>query len=169
MGKFSLIIGLVFVLSACEDLVTDLPNTNIGNYRYGSNEFKFPKGTATIDIYNCLMDVNFLNNSDRTVSGSTYEITQEIILMGVKHTEQKKRNINKIKISYTETEPQIHEYIITLYFDDGSTDFYNDIDQSGIPEKDKLHYYCNLHFKWQRQTTNVWENDKILGELIIVY
>ena len=164
MGKFSLIIGLVFVLSACEDLVMDLPNTNIGNYRYGSNEFKFPKGTATIDIYNCLMDVNFSNNSDRTVSGSTYEITQEITLMGVKHTEQKKRNINKIKISYSETEPEIHEYILTLYFDDGSTDFYSNLTPQTKPE---THLNCVYNYTWQRQTTNVWKNDKILGELII--
>jgi hypothetical protein len=165
MKKYVFFIWIFSILFfSCENLNTDLPYTDIEKYRI-SGGFSFPKDTTAIDIYNCLLSEGFLNNSEKNLlTGSQYSIIQNAILNGVNVSNSRTRNITEIKITYTKTEPEIHEYILTLYFDDGSTDFYSNLTPQTKPE---THLNCVYNYTWQRQTTNVWKNDKILGELII--
>jgi hypothetical protein len=165
MKKYTLFIWIFGILVfSCENLNTDLPYTNIEKYRI-SGGFLFPKDTNTVDIYNCLLVEGFLNNSEKDLlTGSQYSIIQNAILNGVNVSNTHTRNIAKIKITYTEKESEIHEYILTLFFDDGSTDFYSNLSSQTNPE---THLNCVFNYTWQRQTTNIWKNDKTLGELII--
>jgi hypothetical protein len=165
MKKYTFFIWVLSILFfSCENLNTDLPLTDIEKYRI-SGGFSFPKDTTAVDIYNCLVSEGFLNNSEKNLlTSSLYTITQNAILNGINVSNTHTRNIAKIKITYTEKGNETHEYIITLYFDDGSIDFYSDITQVTSPE---THLNCVYSYIWQRQTTNVWQNDKIFGELII--
>jgi hypothetical protein len=172
MKKYTLLLWVFGILFfSCENLNTDLPSTNIEKYHI-SGGFLFPKDTTTVDIYNCLLSEDFLNNSERNLStGSRYSITQNTVLNGTTVSNTHTRNIVKIKITYTEKSPEIHEYIMTLYFDDGKIDFYSDIPSNDRPKDQNGNFTnvlnCVFKYIWQRQTTNVWQNDKILGELVI--
>uniref|UniRef100_UPI000A6D068A hypothetical protein n=1 Tax=Treponema endosymbiont of Eucomonympha sp. TaxID=1580831 RepID=UPI000A6D068A len=70
------------------------------------------------------------------------EHTVQATLNGVSqepHTDTKE--IQSAKITYSEYAPQIHEYTVIVRFTD-DTEY-------------------RLCYKWQRETTNVWQNDKI--------
>ncbi|WP_041611227.1 hypothetical protein [Treponema primitia] len=164
MKKYGLIAFFFFsIILSCENLNTDLPNTDILKYQTPTG-FEFPVNTETVDIYNCLISAGLNNNSENIITaGSKYEITQSAVLNGINTTDTKTRNIDKIQITYEESGPQIHEYGIILIFDDGSTDFYSYLPQA----ENKLTLHCHFYYKWQRQTTNVWKNDKTTGKLIL--
>jgi hypothetical protein len=139
----------VSLVCACEHLYTILPETDIDSYRTDSG-FSFPPGTSALDIYNCLSSVE---NKDITVTPEGYSCSLHVAGT-LKHTVQATLNgvlqeppstdtkdIQSVKLTYSEYAPQIHESAVIVHF------------------KDNTEY--RLCYKWQRETTNVWQNDKI--------
>ncbi|AEF85353.1 putative lipoprotein [Treponema primitia ZAS-2] len=143
--KWLLALLPVLMILGCESLVTDLPKTDIPLYQI-SGGYKFPENTPTIDIYNCLVG-HGLNFGTEISATGTYAITRSSKLNGNLYTDTKTRNVLSVSIKHLELDPDINDHIAIFTFDDNS----------------KL----EIHFKWQRQTTNVWQNDKIEGKLTI--
>ncbi|WP_062328670.1 hypothetical protein [Treponema endosymbiont of Eucomonympha sp.] len=129
---------------ACEHLNTALPETDYTLYYVGGDKFIFRKDTPAIDIYNCLVYAGYPVNSSPQPATGTFEHTEQATLNGKLLSDTVSKDIQFAKLTYSEYAPQIHEYAVICYFDDDA-----------VPTKYRLCY------KWQRETTNVWQNDKI--------
>jgi hypothetical protein len=151
----------MLLCARCENLVTNLPETDTAQYISG-NTVNFPKGTKAIDIYNTVVFlhndsayfgvdgkieywkdltqpklVGDENNNGIEDEGETHElITKELII----------DKFTKIKHTHTESGGDIHTHTVYL-----------ETDAKIVKE---------LVFKWQRQTTNVWKNDVITEDKI---
>jgi hypothetical protein len=136
----------ILALIGCENLVTELPKTDVSLYQV-SDGYKFPKNTPAIDIYNCLVSQGLDFGTEIPVTG-TYTITQSATLNGKVYTDKKTKDVSSVRLQYIKLEAEINEHTVFFTQDDNS----------------KL----ECRFKWQRQTTNVWKNDKLEGELSII-
>jgi hypothetical protein len=144
MKRFFVLLPVLMIIG-CENLTTDLPKTNVPLYQVPGG-YKFSKNTPSVDIYNCLINRGINFDKETPITG-TYAITQSATLNGKPYTDTKTRNVLSVSIKHIKLDPEINDHIVIFTFNDNS----------------KL----EIHFKWQRQTTNVWQNDKIEGELLI--
>ncbi|GHV91611.1 hypothetical protein AGMMS50268_21140 [Spirochaetia bacterium] len=156
-----LLILIIGIFISCENLNTDLPETNVNTYISGNNVV-FPKGTKAIDIYNTI--VFLFPNPDQyySVTNGKFSYTRNPInnstinesSTGLAYITES-RTINGIKHIYTVHGPEINEHIV--YFDlPASTITLTDTTTPTIMPAD-----ISIFFKWQRQTTNIWQNDEI--------
>jgi hypothetical protein len=157
MKKIVVCLALFSLLCSCENLVTDLPTTNTSQFISGTTVV-FPKGTKAIDIYNTVVSLcpdnewyDVTNGSWKYVKSTTTTMTSK----GPVTTESYGSvGFSRIKRIHTSTDPEVNTH--TIYLD------------SSYPADYPFSHSTNIRdivFKWQRQTTNVWQNDAIEGEI----
>lgn len=163
MKRIAFILSLVFIcFVSCENISTDIPSTDTSLYETDTGWY-FPAGTAALDIYNCLQK--------STSCTGTATLTDSAILNDFySYSDIQKRNLDKIDITVSEREPEIHTYTISIYFAYGdgiSTDF-NYEKNKDLPSNQKRTKNAVYTYEWQRSTTNVWKNEKIPFDLEVV-
>jgi hypothetical protein len=171
-----LFLGLI--MAACEDLNTELPVTDVTKYIDGDKIY-FPIGTEAIDIYNTLVSLYPEQDKYYDVTGGIVEYNRPPInnlkvyidgkevdnSTGINENPddllkaiREERIIDRIKHKHITHGPDVNEHIVYLHCpkstikinEDGTTT------PSSIPEAE-----VKLVFRWQRQTTNIWQNDKL--------
>jgi hypothetical protein len=158
--KIAICLVLFTLLYSCENLVTDLPTTNTNQFidKPKQGMITFPKGTKAIDIYNTVVAL-YPDNEWQDVTNGSWEYvksTTTIMTPDGPVTTEAYGNVSfsKIRHSHTSTDPEIN--IHTVYLD------------STYPADYPFSHSTNTReiiFKWQRQTTNIWQNDAIEGEI----
>jgi len=128
MKKLFFIPGIVCLLLACEELDTDLPETDINLYLTEEGAVTFPQGTRAADIYNTLVAI-FPDNEYHDVYNGEWQSV----------------SFTKIRHARSQHESGVNTHKVYFYFS-----------EENIKE---------LVYKWQRQTSNVWRNDSIEGEI----
>jgi hypothetical protein len=154
------VVFVALTLVACENLVTDLPETDITQYILG-NTVAFPKGTKAVDVYNTIAylcpDNEYYNVNGRA---EYWKDLVSPILTGDTNsngTEDEGENLELItreliveqfsKVKHTHiSNGDVHIHTVFLWASD-------------IKER-------KIVFKWQRQTTNVWQNDVLLEDIV---
>jgi hypothetical protein len=163
MKKIGLAISLVVLsalLCSCENLVTDLPTTDIDQFvdKPSVGTVTFPKGTKAIDIYNTVVSLYPDNEWHDVTKGSWKYVKSTTIIMtsdGPTTTEAYGSvSFSRIRYTHTSADPEIN--IHTIYLDSTYPTDYPFPHDTNIKE---------IIFKWQRQTTNIWQNDVVEGEL----
>jgi hypothetical protein len=125
----------MLVFAGCENLVTDLPKTDTASYIVG-NTVTFQKGTKAIDVYNTVVHL-YPDNEYHIIDNGSWEYIK---------TDNSKESVpfTKIKHTHTKRDSDINTHTVYLSSD------------TSVKE---------LVFEWQRQTTNVWRNDPIQGDI----
>lgn len=144
MKRLFLALGIVSMFMACENLTTDLPETDTSVYVTG-NMVAFPKGTKAIDIYNTVSTIFPDNEYHDIANGEWKYIITEKDNDGLITQTWQSTSFAKIKHTHTTHESGVNTHKVYLYFSD-----------TNIKE---------IVFEWQRQTTNVWKNDIIEGDI----
>jgi hypothetical protein len=147
MKKIFTSIALAFLFFSCDDLITDLPKTDTNKYING-NTVIFPKGTKSIDIYNTIVSI-FPDNEYHEVTGEWKYIKTDTDNDGL--ITQTWQSVSFIRINHTHTikSPEINTHTVRLYSSETS-----------IKE---------IVFEWQRQTTNIWKNESIGGDITFTF
>ncbi len=165
---FILICLTCLLTLSCENLVTTLPETDISQYKTVTG-FTFPAKTKIVDVYNCLTTIGITNNEVRDITGNAVLRSSVILNDFHEYTDTQTRTVKRISVTYSEKEPEIHTYTITFYFDYSGTlssDFNYEKNKT-LPDNQKKMRNAEFIFKWQRQTTNMWQNDRIPYEITI--
>ena len=162
-----LALSLFSCISCSMDKVDDInsiPAVDTSKYTKNPTEFKFPIGTEALDIYTVLY--NKFGDNEVAVNGTyktsyTYKFDDEAPV-----TVPKTYNIVKIKLyrKHNEASNEFHVYMVT---DSYYVERVKDSNGNYIYKKtDKLitFDYC---YQWQLHNTNVWNNNKCNGEIII--
>ena len=144
MKKNVVLLGIVSLLMACENLTTDLPETDTSIYVTG-NMVTFPKGTKGIDIYNTVSTIFHDNEYHDIANGEWKYIITEKDNDGFITQTWQSASFTKIKHTHSRHESGVNTHKVYLYFS-----------EANIRE---------FVFEWQRQTTNVWKNDILEGEI----
>jgi hypothetical protein len=150
MRRCFLLLPLIFVamaLTFCENLVTNLPETDESQYISG-NAVSFSKGTKAIDIYNTVVHL-YSDNEYHAVTGGTWKYIKTTNAGGLINQTWESVTFTKIKHIHTSNGPEVNTHTVYLYSSDTS-----------IKE---------IIFEWQRQTTNVWKNEAIEGEITFTF
>ncbi len=147
MKKLIVILVVAFSLISCENLVTDLPSTDTSKYING-NTVTFPKGTKAIDVYNTVVSL-YSDNEYHDVTGNWKYVKTVTDNDGLVTQTWESVSFTKIKHTHTMKEPEINTHTVYLYTDDAN-----------IKE---------IVFQWQRQTTNVWQNDPMQGDIKFIF
>jgi len=145
MKRLLFISSIAFLfINSCENLNTNLPETDTSIYISG-NEVTFPRGTKAIDIYNTVSTIfNDYEYHDIT-NGEWQYIYTVVDTDGLISQTWQSVSFFKIKYTYSTYESDVNTHKVYFYASDTNI---------------KL-----LVFEWQRQTTNVWKNDVIDGEI----
>jgi hypothetical protein len=145
-----LVVVLVVVLSvfSCENPVADLHSTDTSKYING-NTVTFPKGTRTVDIYNTIVSLWTDNEYHDVTNGSWKYIETSTGNDGLITQTWKPVSFTKIKHTHTFHENDVNTHTVYLYSDDRN-----------IRE---------IVFQWQRQTTNIWKNEPIQGDIAFTF
>jgi hypothetical protein len=149
MKKIAVCLALFSLLCSCENLVTDLPTTTTDQFiDKSTGTVTFPKGTKAIDIYNTVVAL-YPDNEWYDVTSASWEYIETDNSNGLVNQSWKSVAFIKIRHTHTSTDPEINVHTVYLYSS-----------ESNIKE---------IVFKWQRQTTNVWQNDAIEGVIVFAY
>jgi hypothetical protein len=147
MKRLLLIAGIAFLLFSCQNLTTDLPKTDTNKYVNG-NTVTFPKGTKSIDIYNTVVSI-FPENEYHEITGDWKYIKTDTGKDGLITQTWQSVSFTKIKHTHSIKSPEINTHTVFLYSSETS-----------IKE---------IVFEWQRQTTNIWKNDAIEGDITFIF
>jgi len=139
---FTLIFWLLFF--SCENLVTDLPSTKTADYISGDTVV-FPRGTKAIDVYNTVVSIFTAENEYHVITNGSWKRIKTTTVDGLPRQEWETVTFNKIKHTHSIREPEINTHTVYLYDNDLLTK--------------------EVVFEWQRQTTNVWKNESIEGDI----
>jgi hypothetical protein len=137
------VIFAVLLFAGCENLVTDLPETDVNQYISG-NTVAFPKGTKAIDVYNTVASL-YNDNEYHDVTNGNWKYIKTTNANGLINQTWESVIFTKIKHTHTNREAAINTHTVYLYSSDTSVK--------------------EIIFEWQRQTTNVWKNDAIEGDI----
>jgi hypothetical protein len=150
MKKIAVCLVLFSLLCSCENLVTDLPTTTIDQFidKPTSGTVTFPKDTKAIDIYNTVVSL-YSDNEWHSVTSASWKYIKTVNSNGLVNQSWEPVTFTKIRHTHTLTDPEINTHTVYLYSND-----------SNIKE---------IVFKWQRQTTNVWQNDAIEGDVVFTF
>jgi hypothetical protein len=165
-----LVFAVVLGLASCKNLVTDLPKTDYNKYISGAT-VEFPKGTAAIDIYNTIVQL-YPNQNQYYSAAGNLEYTRIPInnkeIKGIENptgidenpngllaATKESRSFDQIKHAHTSYAPEVNEHAV--YFSCPATT----ITLTNGTKVPVLKAEVKIVFKWQRQTTNVWQNDEI--------
>jgi len=143
---FTIIFG--FSIFSCENLITDLPTTETADYISGNN-VTFPKGTKAIDIYNTVVQIFPENNKYYEITNGNWKHIKTITVDGLPQQNWETVTFNKIRHTHSKHESGVNTHTVYLYMDDTLTK--------------------QIIFEWQRQTTNVWKNEAIGGDISFIF
>jgi len=146
-GVFVVILAVGLFLS-CENLITALPETDTHSFVSDNNTVIFPRGTRAIDIYNTVVSV-FQGGEYHDVTDGGWQRIRTATVNGLPVQEWETVAFNRIKHSHSVREPDVNTHTVYLYRDDTLT--------------------RRIVFQWQRQTTNVWQNEAIQGEIVFTF
>ncbi|GMO40119.1 MAG: hypothetical protein Pg6C_00840 [Treponemataceae bacterium] len=139
-------ISAVLSVCGCDNLVTDLPATDTNQYIAGY-VVTFPKDTKAIDIYNTVVSL-YNDNEWHTVTAGSWryiKITESADIPPLISRTWDTVSFTKIKHTSASSDPEVHTHTVHLWTSD------SEIKQ--------------IVFQWQRQTTNVWQNEAIEGDI----
>jgi hypothetical protein len=143
---FLLPVIAVMAFVACENLTTDLPETDVTQYISG-NTVTFPKGTKAIDIYNSVTSL-YNDNDYHDVQNANWKYIKTTASNGLTNQTWESIGFSKIKHTYIKSD-EINTHTVYLWASDSNVK--------------------KLVFKWQRQTTNIWQNDTIEGDIVFTF
>jgi hypothetical protein len=146
MKRFALVIVSMFGFLGCENIITDLPETDVSQYISG-NTVTFPRGTKAIDIYNTVVYL-YADNEYHAVTNGNWKYIKTTTVNGLTNQTWESVAFSKIKHNHTKSS-DVNTHTVYLYTDDAN-------------EKTFI-------FKWQRQTINVWKNDIIEGDITFTF
>jgi hypothetical protein len=150
MKKFCVVfVVLAFCVLACENIVTDLPETNTSQFISVGNLVTFPKGTKAIDIYNTVVSLYQDTEYHDIVNGDRKYVKTTTDSDGLVHQTWGTVTFSRIKHTYSTSKSEINTHTVYLWTDDNN-----------IKE---------IVFEWQRQTTNVWKNESIEGDITFTF
>jgi hypothetical protein len=147
MRRTFILLFLAFVLFSCKNLVTDLPITETTNYIFG-NTVTFPRGTKAIDIYNTVVSI-YGDNEYNDITDGIWKRIKITTVDGLPRQEWEMITFNKIRHTHSKHESGVNTYTVYLYEDNVCTK--------------------EIVFEWQRQTTNVWKNEVIEGDVTFTF
>jgi hypothetical protein len=163
MKKIAVCLILFFLLCSCENLVTDLPTTDTNRFidKFTST-VTFPKGTKAIDIYNTVVSL-YPDNEWHGVTSASWKYvkstTTTMTSKGPVTTENYGYvSFSRIRYAHTSTDSEVNTH--TIYLD------------SIYPADYPFSHNTNIReivFKWQRQITNIWQNDVIEGDIVFTF
>jgi hypothetical protein len=133
----------VMAFAGCENLVTDLPQTDTTQYITGGT-VTFPKGTRAVDVYNTVVYL-YPDNEYHTVTNGSWKYIKTTNANGLTNQTWESVAFTKIKHAHTTKAPDINTHAVYLYSSETNIKV--------------------LVFEWQRQTTNIWQNDAIQGDI----
>ena len=134
-------VGLIaLLLGGCKQANTSLPKTDISKFKVSENQFKFPKGSSTIDLYNCLSEWG----KSSEITGNTFFILNE------KNTAV---SLKKVEI-LTNRQDVLYSYIVKFSF--------NPVTVNGKKFSEK-----SFLFRYQYTVENVWDNDVLSSEMFL--
>lgn len=136
MKKIAVLLLLVLVLAGvgCQKPITELPKTNIEKFKT-STGFSFPRGTTTLDIYNCLMSSNFSEGKNTITGNAVFELNNI----------KKSVELKEVFISVT-TISDVHSYTLTFMF-------------TPVKINDVTFNSKSFLYQWQYTTKNTWANE----------
>ena len=141
------IVSIVLLLVSCDELITDLPTTNTTDYISG-NTVTFPRGTKAIDIYNTVVSI-YADNKYHDITDGNWKRIKTTTVDGLPRQEWETITFNKIKHTHSRHESGVNTHTVYLYEDSVCTK--------------------EIVFEWQRQTTNVWKNEAIEGDIVFTF
>lgn len=146
--KRCFLLGVIAIMAfvACENLVTDLPETDVTQYISG-NVVTFPKGTKAIDIYNSIVSL-YNGNEYHDVQNASWKYIKTTTSNGLTNQAWEPVVFSKIKHTHIKSD-EINTHTVYLWTNDSSVK--------------------EIVFKWQRQTTNIWQNDIIDGDIVFTF
>jgi hypothetical protein len=139
----SLLVFVILTFSTCKNLVTDLPETDVTQYISG-NAVVFPQGTKAIDAYNTIVSL-YDDNEYHNVTNSSWKYIKTTNVGGLTNQTWETVSFSKIKHTHTKSDSGVNTHTVHLWASDSSVK--------------------EIVFKWQRQTTNIWENDIVEGDI----
>jgi len=134
MKKIAVLLLLVLAVVGCQKPITELPKTNIEKFKT-STGFSFPKGTTTLDIYNCLMSSNFSEGKNTITGNAVFELNNI----------KKSVDLKEVFISVT-TIGDVHSYTLTFIF-------------TPVKINDTTFNSKSFLYQWQYTTKNTWANE----------
>jgi len=147
MKNLFLSLSVVLILISCENLTTDLPTTNTDNYISGDT-VTFPRGTKAIDIYNTTVSI-FTENEYHDITNGGWKRIKTTVVDDLPIQEWEIVNFNKIRHTHLKHESGVNTHTVYLYLDDTLSK--------------------QIVFEWQRQTTNIWKNEAIEGDITFAF
>jgi hypothetical protein len=147
MKKLTAVFIASFIILSCENLVTDLPKTDTSRFISG-NTVTFPKGTKAIDAYNTVVSV-YNDNEYHDVANGSWKYIKTTNAGGLTNQVWESVSFSKIKHTHTTKDPEINTHTVYLWTSD-----------TNVKE---------IVFEWQRQTTNIWKNDAIEGDIVFTF
>ena len=141
-----ILLTVCFILS-CEDLISDLPKTDVNNFISG-NTVIFPKDTKAIDIYNTVVFL-YPDTEMHNVTNASWKRIKTITVDDLPRQEWETVTFNKIRHTHSKHESGVNTHTVYLYEDDVCTK--------------------EIVFEWQRQTTNIWKNEVIKGDITFTF
>ena len=135
-----------FWVLGCESIVTDLPETDTTKFISG-NTVTFPKGTRAIDVYNTVISI-YSDNDLHDVNGNWQRI-RTTTTDGLTNQTWQAVSFNRIKHDYSKHESGVNTHTVYLYNNDTLSK--------------------SIVYEWQRQTTNVWKNEAIEGDITFTF
>jgi len=148
MKKLIFAISIILLFARCDNLTTDLPNTDTNMFITG-NTVTFPKGTKAVDIYNTVSSIYPDNEYHNITNGEWKYIQTNQDENGLITQAWQSVSFSKIKHTYSKHESGVNTYKVYLYTNDT--------------------YIKEIVYEWQRQTTNVWKNDIIEGDVTFTF
>jgi len=140
------IITFILLIFSCENLVTGLPKTDTSRY-ITENTVAFPRGTKAIDIYNTIVSL-YPDNEYHDVTG-TWNYIKTTSSDGLTSQTWVSVAFTRIKHTHIVRDSEINTHTVYLYSNDTSIK--------------------QIVFEWQRQTTNVWKNDQVEGDIAFTF
>jgi hypothetical protein len=141
-----MVLPLFLIVFSCENPITNLPETDIHQYISG-NIISFPKGTKAIDIYNTVKSL-YPDNEYHDVIGNWKYIKTANSDDLINQTWETV-SFTKIKHTHITHESGVNTHTVYLYSNDSSIK--------------------NIIFEWQRQTTNIWKNNILEGDVTFTF
>jgi hypothetical protein len=120
-----------------------LPITDTTKYISGKTAI-FPKGTKAIDLYNSVVSL-YNDNAYQDVQKATWKYIKTTTSNGLTTQIWESVAFSKIKHTHIKSDSEVNTHTVYLLASDTSVK--------------------EIVFQWQRQTTNVWRNDTIEGDI----
>jgi hypothetical protein len=137
----------MFVFFGCENIITDLPETDVNQYISG-NTVTFPRGTKAVDIYNTIVSL-YNDNEYHDITNGNWKYIKTTNVNGLISQTWETVVFTKVKHTHISKDSEVNTHTVYLYSSETS-----------IRE---------IVFEWQRQTINIWKNNAIDGDIMFTF